>query len=65
MTDEAREAAFAERERIARLAEQCGARYELDFRDAPFAGLIRSGKSRPPWAWSDVPDPLSDDSGRD
>lgn len=59
MTDEAREAALAERERIARLADECGARYEVGFRDVSFADLIRSGKSRPPWAWNHTPDPLS------
>jgi hypothetical protein len=59
MTPEAREAALAERERIARLADECGATYESHFREAPFAKLIRSGASRPPWAWSHGPDPLS------
>jgi hypothetical protein len=59
MTDEAREAALAERERIARLADECDATYEKGFREVPFATLVRSGKSRPPWAKNHVPDPLA------
>ena len=59
MTDEARDAALAERERIARLADECNATYERGFRGAPFANLIRSGTSRPPWAWTQMPDPLA------
>ena len=58
MTDEAREAALAERERIARLAEECGATYELKGHIVPFADLIRRGATRPPWAWHHLPDPL-------
>jgi len=59
MTGEAREAALAERERIARLASECGATYRVRFQEVSFADLIRSGATRPPWARTQVPDPLS------
>jgi hypothetical protein len=59
MTNEAREAALAERERIARLADECNATYELKGRREPFAQLIRGGATRPPWAWHHRPDPLA------
>lgn len=59
MTDEAREAALAERERIARLADECGARYSRNYEYAYlFSALIRSGAPRAPWFGSG-PDPLA------
>ena len=43
------EAVLAERERIARLAENCNATYEQGFQPWSFAALIRSGATVPPW----------------
>jgi hypothetical protein len=54
---------LAERERIARLADQCNARYEVGFQDVSFAHLIRTGRSTPPWWNTEMPDPLSADGG--
>ena len=59
MNTEAREAALAERERLAKLAEKCDATYELNWERASFADLIRSGATTPPWGQTAVPDPLS------
>jgi hypothetical protein len=58
VTDEAREAALAERERIACLAAECRAVYSLKFEMVSFAALIRSGATTPPWVSYQLPDPL-------
>ena len=64
MTSEARIAALAERERIARLAEACWATYDWKFQACQFSGLIRSGATAPPWKPDEqVPDPLSASPG--
>jgi hypothetical protein len=63
MSDDMLAAALAERERIAKLAERCGATYDRGFQPYSFADLIRSGATGPPWCQPYAPDPLSTSQG--
>ena len=57
-------AARAERERIAQLADDCGARYSAGYEwvFGDFAAVIRSGRPNPPWWAGDWSDPLAEET---